>query len=417
MKTVSVHPLTRVEGHGRVDLMLRGGSLADARVAIMESPRLFEGLVRGRDCREVPALVCRICAICSSVHRVVSCQAMEKALGMEIPPLAGTIRELLVLGGHIESHALHLFCLVLPDIEGEASILDLLRSGNDNARQGLDLKKLGNSIQETAGGRAIHPVNVEVGGVLVRPERTDLEGLLPQLEEWQQRLETIQGDFFHLDAFPSAESVGATRIAVGSPEELSLTGENLVLSDGRSAAVEDYRKVLVEKSVSYSNARHCRDGSRPFLAGALARLELSREGRSLLSDSVDLPAGIHANNAAQCLELSWALKRCAALIEKILHADEAESLQARVVPAAGSGTAAIEAPRGLLVHHYVLDDLGRVVQADVITPTAINQAGMEDQLRTDLKEVSDEKALLERAERIIRAFDPCISCSVHLLEV
>jgi len=398
--------------------MLRDGSLADARVAIMESPRLFEGLVRGRDCREVPALVCRICAICSSVHRVVSCQAMEKALEMEIPPLAATIRELLVLGGHIESHALHLFCLVLPDIEGEASILDLLRGGNDIARQGLDLKKLGNSIQEIAGGRAIHPVNVEIGGVLVRPERADLERLLlPQLEEWQKRLETIQEDFFRLDAFPSAEPVRATRIAVGSREELSLTGENLFLSDGRKVAVEDYRELLAEKPVAYSNARHCRDGSKPFLAGALSRLELSREGRSLLSGAGKLPAGIHANNAAQCLELSWALKRCTALIEEILNADEGESLQARVVPGAGSGTAAIEAPRGLLVHRYVLDDLGRVVQADVITPTAINQAGMEDQIRTDLKEEADEKALPGKAERIIRAFDPCISCSVHLLEV
>ncbi|HKL49043.1 MAG TPA: nickel-dependent hydrogenase large subunit, partial [Desulfuromonadales bacterium] len=144
---------------------------------------------------------------------------------------------------------------------------------------------------------------------------------------------------------------------------------------------------------------------------------LSREGRSLLSGAGKLPAGIHANNAAQCLELSWALKRCTALIEEILNADEGESLQARVVPGAGSGTAAIEAPRGLLVHRYVLDDLGRVVQADVITPTAINQAGMEDQIRTDLKEEADEKALPGKAERIIRAFDPCISCSVHLLEV
>ncbi|MFO7982149.1 MAG: nickel-dependent hydrogenase large subunit, partial [Desulfuromonadales bacterium] len=376
MKTVSVHPLTRVEGHGRVDLMLRAGSLADARVAIIESPRLFEGLILGRDCREVPALVCRICAICSAVHRVASCQAMEKALGLEIPPLAATIRELLVLGGHIESHALHLFCLVLPDIEGEASILDLLRSGNDNARQGLDLKKLGNSIQEIAGGRAIHPVNVEVGGVVVRPERPDLEGLLLQLEEWQKRFEELQKDFFRSDAFPSAKSIGATRIAVGRPDELSLTGESLFLSDGRSVPVEDYRNVLAEKPVAYSNALHCRDGSTPFLAGALSRLELSGEGRSLLSGAGELPAGIHANNAAQCLELSWALKRCIKLIEEILQADDSEPLQARVVPAAGSGTAAVEAPRGLLVHHYVLDDLGRVVRADVITPTAINQAGM-----------------------------------------
>jgi len=144
--------------------------VAGVKVSLIESPRLFEGLVLGRDQFEVPALVCRICAICSGVHRVAACQALERAPAVSIPPRAQAIRELLLLGGHIESHCLHLFCLVLPDLEGGESVLDLLRAGNQWARDGLVLKAFGNRIQELAGGRAIYPVNVEVGGVLRDPE-------------------------------------------------------------------------------------------------------------------------------------------------------------------------------------------------------------------------------------------------------
>ncbi|NIQ97095.1 MAG: Ni/Fe hydrogenase subunit alpha [Desulfuromonadales bacterium] len=415
MKTVSVHPLTRVEGHGRVDLMLRDGEVVDARVAITESPRLFEGLMRGRDGREVPALVCRICAICSAVHRVAACRALEEALDVQVAPLAEAIRELLVLGGHIESHALHLFCLVLPDVAGEASILDLLRADNDAARQGLALKELGNAIQEVAGGRAIHPINAEVGGVLVRPDREQLQALQPRIDEGRRQIERLQENFFQPDSFPPASSVEATRIAVTGAEDLSLWAEELSLSGGRNMPVGEYRRVLAERPVVYSNARHCRDGKTPFFTGALARLELSSEGQSLLAGAGSLPSGIHANNAAQCLEITWALQRCSVLIREVMQAEADAPLQAPVRPGAGAGTAAVEAPRGLLVHHYVLDDLGRVAVADVITPTAINQAAMEEQLRSDLQGQTDESILRDRAERIVRSFDPCISCSVHLI--
>lgn len=417
MKSVSIEPLKRVEGHGRVDLMLREGRLVDARVSIIESPRLFEGLVRGRDGREVPALVCRICAICSAVHRVAACKALENALNVEIPPMAAAIRELLILGGHIESHALHLFCLVLPDISGAESILDLLRSGSDTARQGLEIKALANSIQEVAGGRAIHPINVEVGGVLVRPERGQFENLLSRIEEGLLRLEAMGDHFLRPEAYPSAVPVRATRIATGSPGELSLSGNTLYLSDGRSVPAGEYRRVLTEEPVDYSNARQCRNGDVPFISGALARLELSREGRSMLAGGAGRPAGIHANNSAQFAELRWALERCRGLIEEILQAEADAPLQTQARIGAGAGTAAVEAPRGLLVHHYVLDDLGRVARADVITPTAINQAAMEEQLRQDLQERRDGEELREQAERIVRAFDPCISCSVHLLRL
>jgi coenzyme F420-reducing hydrogenase alpha subunit len=417
MRTVEIEPLTRVEGHGRVELRIEKARLTGARIAITESPRLFEGLLLGRSLFEAPALICRICAICSAVHRVVSCQALEKALEVTIPPQAAKIRELLILGGHIESHALHLFCLILPDLEGEASVLELLRRGNAAAREGLALKALGNRIQELAGGRVIHPINVEVGGVLQRPDGAGMEKLLAELEGWRERLAAIAAPFSDAVRYPPSPKAVGTRIAVRGDAGFSLMGQELALSDGRVIPVDEYRELLREYPVPYSNARHSREGETPFLASALSRLELAGEtpeGMILPNGNGELAGGIHGNNAAQAAELFWALARAGKLIREILEEGERE-LRVPVQPGPGIGTAAIEAPRGLLIHHYGLDDMGRVAAADIVTPTAINQAAMEAQLLADLKGISDETELAARAERIVRAFDPCISCSVHLL--
>jgi sulfhydrogenase subunit alpha len=412
MKTLSLAPLTRVEGHGRVELTLEDGRLADVRLALLESPRLFEGLVVGRSFAEVPALVCRICALCTAVHRVAAAAALERALGLEIPPAARLVRELLLLGGHIESHALHLFCLVLPDIRGRQSVLELLQAGDAVAREGLALKGVGNRIQELAGGRVIHPVNVEVGGVLQLPDRRGLEELLATLEDWQQRIQPLVEPFNDPGNYPSSTPAVGTRIAVAGESPLSLQGESLHLGDGRRVPGDHYTSLLEERPVPHSHAKQAWHPGGTFLAGALARLELTAGG---VPGPVKA-AGIFANNAAQALELAWALARSRELAEQLLAADRDAPLRVPVVPRAGVGTAVVEAPRGLLVHHYLLDDLGRVVAADIITPTAINQATIEEQLRLDLAELADEAGMKDLAAQVVRAFDPCISCAVHVLK-
>lgn len=414
MKTVSVQPLTRVEGHGRVELTVQDGRLAAVRLQLDESPRLFEGLLLGRSWQEVPALVCRICAICSGVHRVAAATALENALGIDIPPAARRVRELLLLGGHIESHALHLFCLMLPDLAGTESILELLRAGDGRAREGLALKALGNHIQEVTGGRVIHPVNVEVGGVLRLPAREKLEAMLAELEEWSGRLPPLVELFADHRQYPPATAVIGGRISVESDDFL-LTGRSLRVSSGEVVAGDRYREVLLERSVSWSNAKQSGADGTPLLTGALARLEnAAGRGSAPLLPENRVP-GIHANNFAQAVELSWALQESRRLVRELLAEAADTAVMAAVRPGAGVGTCVIEAPRGLLVHQYALDDLGRVAAADIVTPTAINQAAIEAQLLADLQEVTGEALLRERAARIVRAYDPCISCSVHVL--
>ena len=415
MRTINVEPLTRVEGHGRVELRLVGERLTDVKICLVESPRLFEEIVRGRLWKEIPALVCRICAICSSVHRLAAAAALERAFGVEIPPAARLVRTLLLLGGHIESHALHLFCLVLPDLRRQPSILPLLQAGDPAARRGVALKALGNRIQEVAGGRMIHPVNVEVGGIVKLPERSLLDDLQRELALWDDEMSSLLEVFCEPEGYPWGTPAVGTRLSVVQDGGFTLNGEELLCSDGRRVEGEAYQELLQEQAVPYSNAKRSGDGRHPFLAGALARVGNYRRGAS---DLGPLPVAetIYGNNAAQSLELLWAIKECQRLIDELLQLPASADVLAEVRPEAGVGIEVVEAPRGLLIHRYVLDDFGRVAEADIVTPTAINQAAIEVQLLNDLAGVEDAAELARRAGIIVRAFDPCISCSVHVLK-
>jgi len=412
-----IEPLTRVEGHGRVELRLSQGRLQTVWVDLNESPRLFEAMLLGRDWREVPELVCRICGICSAVHKLTALAALEQAVGITVPPVAAAVRELLLLGGHIQSHALHLFCLVLPDFYSVSSVLDLVRERNPLALAGLELKGLGNSLQELFGGRVVHPVNVVPGGIVHRPPREQLQPVLEALCAWSERWEQLGDNFIASASYPASQPVVGNFLATGDSTGFSLSGEQLWLASGEVVPVSQYRRLLGEKAVAGTHAKHSAGSGGPFLVGALARLALAEARGTGLGAPLE-HAGIYANNAAQVCEIGWALSRVRQLIEKLLAAEPDAPLGTlELLPRAGTGTAAFEAPRGLLVHQYVLDDKGCVVDADVVTPTAINQLVMAEQIRLDLAAVEDQEVMPGIAEQIVRAYDPCISCAVHVLEV
>lgn len=417
MTRLTISPLTRVEGHGRVDLILRDGQLHDVEVRLIESPRLFEALLVGRRFDEVPDLICRICAICSAVHKLTALAAIEQALGIEVPRPARLLRELLLLGGHIQSHALHLFCLILPDFHRVASLLELLRAGQPLARAGLDLKAFGNQLQEITGGRVIHPVIPVVGGMLHRPTVQQLHSLRVEAAAWRDRWPSLMADFLAQSHYPPATPVVGIPLAVQPEEYFSLVGKQLAVGHGMTEETPAYAALLAEEVVGYSHAKMAAGPRGPFLTGALARLQLA----SAVCSDVPAPgsaAGIHDNNAAQLWEISWALKRTVALLDELLDVKPGAPLCAQPAQVrAGIGTAACEAPRGLLVHHFVVDEWGQVVAADIVTPTAINQRVIGLQILADLAGETDPEIMKATAERVVRSYDPCISCAVHLLRL
>jgi sulfhydrogenase subunit alpha len=426
-RIVVVDHLARVEGHGGITVELDGEGVGDVRFDVFEGIRLIEALIGGRSWEDVSPIVSRICAICSVAHSLTSLRVTERVFGVATSPRTEMLRDLLWRGENVESHALHLFLLAAPDYLGYPSAPALAASAPEAVKVGLRLKKLGNRIQEVVGGRAIHPVNAVPGGFGTPPGPAELVGLRRELEAGRQDVEAALAFMKALPA-QTPMSVDTTYLALRPETGYGYDGgsEVVVVRDGRRTAVpaEEVRRVAVERPVPHSHAKHTLLDGRPFMVGALARLVVNHDrlpdrGTKLVEElEIPLPSGDPLdNNKAQAVELALDVDRALDLVDALL-ADAAPVEERPVVrPRAGSATVITEAPRGILLHAYTYDDAGRVVSADVVTPTAFNAASLEAHMRAAVatEGVQDEERLRRRLEMIVRAYDPCISCSVHVV--
>ena len=418
-RVVELKPLTRVEGHGRVLVHLAGRRVEKVELSLCESPRLFEALLVGKSWREVPEIICRICSICTTVHRLTSLAAIEQAFGIQVSPRTELCRELILLGGHIASHALHLFCLVLPDRYGVAGFADLATTAPDELRRGLRIKAAGNLIQETVGGRLIHPVTLVPGTMGYVPQRDLLLSLRDSLAPLPAEEEKVRQLFVPAPS-PFPPLPRPCCLAVGG-EGLPLSGSRLILSDGRAVPVDRYATLLKEERPVHSNAKSSTADGTVVTVGAQARLALGvpMGGSPALPSEQYAHGDIRENNPAQVVELFAAIDRALRIIDLLLEGDFAPEGSPACSPRQGTGTAAMEAPRGTLIHSYRFDSRGSCTNADIITPTAINQAAMERDLFLVARglEGADEAGMCHHLEMLVRAYDPCISCAVHLVRL
>lgn len=421
---LEIHPLTRVEGHGTVRVLMDDGRVERVELSLCESPRLFEALLVGKRFDELPEIICRICSICSSVHRVTSLLAIEKALGVEVSEQTRLYRELIVNGGQIESHALHLFCLVLPDHFGARGFADLASLAPGELKMGLRIKGSGNLIQETVGGRLIHPANLIPGG-LGKP--VGREGLLKLREALKA---TLSDAARAVKLFSTSTS---TCLSLPPPHYLAvapgpfppLFGDTLATGDGASFPVTAYREHLAESVVPHSNAKVVTLGDALPTVGALSRVNLGERlsasaSRAYASCRATIEGGdICANTLAQAVELVSAVERSVEIVDLLLEGGFRREAPVGITPRRGSGTAVMEAPRGVLIHSYAFDGRGTCTTADIVTPTAINQGAMERDLFLLAKamEGADAEELKHQLEVLVRAYDPCISCSVHIVSL
>lgn len=421
---IEIKPLTRVEGHGIARVYMDGKRAERVELALIEPPRLFEALLLGKSFEEVPEIICRICSLCSTIHRVTSLLAVENALGIDVSEETRLYRELIVNGGHIQSHALHLFCLALPDYYNAASFADLATHAPELLKLGLRIKGVGNLIQETVGGRLIHPVNIVPGGMGKRVNHAGLR-------ELQVALETILPDtieacnLFASFAVPGPPLPRSIFMAVQGETSSPLFGDRLDLSNGRSFMASNYREALPEKVIGHSYAKQSRFEGEAVIVGALARLNVGM-GLTTMANQAFLDAreklidtDIRGNNLAQAIELILAVECSLEIIATLLSFETKPDRPVSIAPRKGSGSAATEAPRGVLIHSYSFDNRGFCTAADIITPTAINQAAMERDLLALAREMegADEAELKLKLEMLVRAYDPCISCAVHLVRL
>jgi len=425
-KTIKIDHLYRVEGHGGVKVKLGGKEILDVKMEIFEGSRFFEALIRGRHYNDVPMIMCRICAICSASHRLVAIKAVEKAIGLEVSPQTKLLRELLILGEMIESHTLHLFCLAAPDFLGFPGVAAMADRHAEVVKMGLGLKKLGNAIQEIVGGRKIHQINAEVGGFSKVPAKEELLRLREGLEE--KYTDTIKTFHFiegitkeNLTRSPSVFSA-----LTDDSDGYKYYGETIAISTGDTMPVEEYKNLCNEYVVEHSHAKFSAYKEQPFMVGSLARLFLNRKkltgkaGAEMtrLEDSFEVDNAIW-NNLAQAIEVIQCFERGIEIIDQIMKEGyKEEELAQPGKISGGTGAAGTEAPRGTLYHSYTVDEKGMITDADVITPTAINLSNMEKDIRAAVGIAIDdpEDAIKLKLEKVVRAYDPCISCSVHLID-
>ncbi len=423
-KTIQVDHLCRVEGYGGISVDIEYGKVVKVNLNVLEGARFLESLVVGRRYDEVPEILSRICAICSAVHKLTSVTAIENALGIKVSPQTQLLRDLLIQGENIESHALHIFCLILPDFFKKNSVISLAEDHPEEVLLGLRLKKLGNTLQELIGGRAVHPVNAVIGGFGKYPTLDSIKDIKTQLEKELDGAMKMVALLKTVNLPKYSES--PTVYAALKPENgnYSFFGHEIITSRGEVFPVEKYKKLTNEYVVSHSNAKHSRCENKPYMVGSLARLILNgnqlKDKAKMALDILGIPLptnNIFYNNLAQAVELVYAIERAIEICEILIKKGIKEEKIPKFKIKSGSGTGAIEAPRGTLYHSYTLDENGYITYADVITPTAQNLSNLEKDIRTAATNLIDKPSdeLRFNLEMVARAYDPCISCSVHLI--
>ncbi|AKU96260.1 hydrogenase/sulfur reductase, alpha subunit [Labilithrix luteola] len=421
-RTIDIGALARVEGHGAVTLVLDGEVVVDAKLRIFEPPRLFEAFLRGRDAAETPDITSRICGICPVAYQMSAAHAVEDAFGVTVDGQLRALRRLLYCGEWIESHVLHMVMLHAPDFLGVHDVIAMSKHHPERVKAALRVKKAGNSIIETLGGRAIHPVNAKIGGFWRAPSSSELGALRPALiAALEDAEETL--DWIATFEFPPFER-DYEFVALRHPAEYPMNEGRIVSTKGLDVDVHDFETCIREEQVPYATALRSKLSARgAYICGPLARFALNAErlspravaaaARVALSPSCRNP---YRSILVRGVEVVHALDEAVRLVDEY---ERPSSSSLPWSPRAGRGCGATEAPRGLLYQRYDIEESGLVRDARIVPPTSQNQLGIEEDLvalGSTLAGLSAEKAS-RRVAHAIRNYDPCISCSTHALTI
>jgi coenzyme F420-reducing hydrogenase alpha subunit len=413
--------LSRVEGEGGFHINIEDGRITDVKLSIFEPPRLFEAFLEGRSFREAPDITARICGICPVAYAMSAVHAMEAACGVGVDAQIRSLRRLLYCGEWIESHALHVYMLHAPDFLGYENALAMAKDHPQAFQRGMDLKKAGNAIVALLGGREIHPINVRVGGFYKAPSKEELALLEERVKgALDAALETVR--WTAAFPFPDFER-DYEFVALSHPEEYPMNEGLLISNKGLRIPVSEYDSHFAEVQEPHSTALHSVIEDRgAYFVGPLARFNCNFELLSPLAREAAESAGLSSScrNPFQSIivrgvEMVYACDEALRLLHSF---DTPDKPAVEVEPKAGTGYACTEAPRGILYHRYRIDDKGRILHAKIVPPTSQNQRIIESDLRAfaEANMSLPKEQITRKCEQLIRSYDPCISCSAHLLQ-
>jgi coenzyme F420-reducing hydrogenase alpha subunit len=419
---VRVPVLARVEGEGTLEFRVHDGAIEDLRLRIFEPPRMFEKLLEGRGYDEIPDMVARICGICPVAYQMSAVHAIENLFGTEPGPWVRAMRRVFYCGEWIQSHSLHIHMLAAPDFLGYSSVVEMAGEYAPEVRRGLKLQALGNDIIRLLGARSVHPVGARVGGFHHAPTPEQVRALLEKLHAALPEAEALVRWTALLD-LPEQEQ-DFTCVALRHAGEYPMNAGRLVSDHGLDISADRFEAHFTEQQLPHSTALHCLLDGKPYLVGPLARLNLNLERlsdpvRKLVNGlGIKFPShNMHHSIVARTIEIVIAMREAISLLESY---QEPRESYVDIKSRAGTGIGCTEAPRGILWHRYELDAEGRVVRARIVPPTSQNQSRIEDDLRQSLQAFGlnqGEAALRQFGERVIRNYDPCISCATHFLDL
>ncbi len=426
---LEVHHITRVEGHGNIYVNVKEGKIERCEWAVPEAPRFFEAMVVGRPYNELHHITSRICGICSIGHTLASLKATEAAMGIKISDQDLKLRKLALHAENLQSHVLHLGFLVLPDLLGVGSVIPLASSNPNEVKTVLRLHRKANEMSNLLCGRTTHPQRLMPGGFSKIPSmkelaalRDTLKALVPDLQAVAALIKTLAPklpDFARETEF----------IALTSPDEFALYDGRLGSTDTSSAPVNEYLSYTNEYIVPYSTAKRAKHARASYMVGALARININYDKLSPMAKKVAEMFGLkpvchnpYMNSIAQLVETVHSVEDSIRLIDEL----EADGLKSQpdynnptIKVKAGRGVGAVEVPRGILFHDYTYNEKGICTKANCIIPTNQNHGNIELDLQALLPKILDkpEKEIELTMEMLVRAYDPCISCSTHAVKV
>ena len=422
MTKIDLHHICKVEGHGSLHVEIKGSKLTRCELKVVEGARFFEGIVKGKRYDDVQEITSRICGICSCAHTCASLQALENAMGVKVSEQTRRMRELLSIGERIRSHATHLYFLALPDYLGYESALAMTKKYKKEVLRALHLMKLGNNMVQRIGGKEMHPFTSVVGGFTAVPDKQTVRYLKAELKKALPEAMATARLFLKLKQpnFISEKDY----LALNPEKDAPLISGDLISLSGLKIIPEEYERFIDEEVKPYSTAKFSKLNGKLFSVGALARIntnynKLSPTAKKLLKQAkLEMPVmNPYYNNLMQAIELVHWVERATLLLNYDFKFEGLPEVKTR----AGRGVSAVEAPRGILFHDYTINDKGFVEKCNIITPTAQNLRAMEDDVRQLIEQMlkqkkNKEKIVLE-VEKLIRAYDPCFSCSAHFLKV
>jgi len=423
-RTIDIHVpvLARVEGEGALDLKISDQHIDELRLRIYEPPRFFEKFLEGRNYYDIPDMVARICGICPVAYQMSAVHAIESIFEVKTTAWTHDLRRVMYCGEWLQSHSLHIHMLAAPDYLGFNSIIEMSVEYSEEVRRGLKLQALGNDLISLCGGRSVHPVGVCTGGFHKAPTKEHVGQLLARLHDVVTDAEDLVKWTASLD-LPDDEQ-DFTSVCMRHADEYPMNGGRIVSDKELDIGIDEYENYFAEQHAPHSTALHSLLEGQPYLLGPLARINLNRDKLPQAVTSIMDASGIcfpsrnmFHSIVARAVEIHYVILEAIQLLENYALP---ENPHTDVTPKAGVGFGCSEAPRGLLWHRYELDNMGQVKTARIVPPTSQNQARIEQDLRLSLEHLGldkDEDTLRLHAEKVIRNYDPCISCATHFLQM